>query len=70
MSTAHRPLLLLRVQTVEGASGIGECSALAEPTYTEEYADGAEAVLRDHLIPRLLADGGASSAGRGSSASW
>jgi O-succinylbenzoate synthase len=62
---AHRPLLLLRVHTVEGASGIGECSALAEPTYTEEYADGAEAVLRGHLIPRLLADGGATSAEEG-----
>jgi o-succinylbenzoate synthase len=62
---AHRPLLLLRVQTAEGASGIGECSALAEPTYTEEYADGAEAVLRDHLIPRLLATGGPSSAAEG-----
>jgi O-succinylbenzoate synthase len=62
---AHRPLLLLRVHTFDGASGIGECSALAEPTYTEEYADGAEAVLRDHLIPRLLADGGATSAGEG-----
>jgi len=62
---AHRPLLVLRVTTVDGATGIGECSALAEPTYTEEYADGAEAVLRDHLIPRLLADGGPSSAAAG-----
>jgi o-succinylbenzoate synthase len=62
---AHRPLLLLRVRTVEGATGIGECSALAEPTYTEEYSDGAEAVLRDHLIPRLLAEGGLSSAEEG-----
>jgi o-succinylbenzoate synthase len=58
---AHRPLLLVRVQTADGAIGVGECSALAEPTYTAEYADGAEAVLRDHLIPRLLADGGPSS---------
>src|ERR1700722_3882350 len=61
----HRPLLLLRVETAEGASGIGECSALAEPTYTEEYADGAESVLRDHLIPRLLAERGPSSAEEG-----
>jgi O-succinylbenzoate synthase len=62
---SHRPVLLLRVHTVEGASGIGECSALAQPTYTEEYADGAEAVLRDHLIPRLLAHGGVSGAEEG-----
>jgi len=53
----HRPLSLVRIATDEGI-GIGECSALEEPTYTAEYADGAEAVLRDHLIPRLLADGG------------
>jgi O-succinylbenzoate synthase len=57
----HRPLLLIRIHTAAGATGIGECSALAEPTYTEEYADGAEAVLRDHLIPRLLSGGGPAS---------
>jgi O-succinylbenzoate synthase len=62
---ANRPLLLIRIRTAEGAAGIGECSALAEPTYTEEYADGAEAVLRDHLIPRLLAHGGPVSAAEG-----
>ena len=52
----HRPLSLVRIVTDEGV-GIGECSALEEPTYTAEYADGAEAVLREHLIPRLLAEG-------------
>src|ERR1700684_2558236 len=62
---SHWPVLLLRVHTAEGTSGIGECSALAQPTYTEEYADGAEAVLRDHLIPRLLADRGVSGAEEG-----
>src|SRR5487761_2149579 len=50
----HRPLVVLRVTTDE-VIGYGECSALEEPTYTEEYADGAEAVLRAHLIPRVLA---------------
>lgn len=49
----HRPLLILRLTTDEGI-GYGECSALEEPTYTEEYADGAEAVLAAHLIPRVL----------------
>ena len=53
---AKRPVLLLYVHT-DGATGIGECEALEEPTYTEEYADGAEAVLAGHLIPRLLAGG-------------
>jgi O-succinylbenzoate synthase len=55
---AHRPLTLVRIHTAAGITGTGECSALAEPNYTEEYADGAEAVLREHLIPRLLANGG------------
>jgi O-succinylbenzoate synthase len=39
--------------------GWGECAALPEPTYTDEYVDGAFAVLRDHLAPLLL-DGGSS----------
>lgn len=49
----RRPVLIVRVVT-DDAEGYGECSALAEPTYTEEYADGAEAVLVDHLVPRLM----------------
>ena len=38
----------------EGISGWGECAALEYPTYTEEYADGAFAVLRDLLVPGAL----------------
>ena len=38
-----------------GVTGWGECSALQNPTYTYEYADGAFAVLRDALVPALLA---------------
>jgi O-succinylbenzoate synthase len=38
-----------------GTTGWGECSALEHPSYTYEYADGAFAVLRDHLVPDLLA---------------
>lgn len=49
----RRPVIIVRVVTDDG-EGYGECSALAEPTYSEEYADGAEAVLVEHLIPRLL----------------
>jgi len=50
----ERPLVLVRVLT-DAAEGWGECAALAEPTYTAEYAAGAFAVLVDHLVPRLLA---------------
>ena len=50
----RRPLILVRVIT-DGAEGVGECSALAEPTYTAEYADAAEEVLANHLLPRLMA---------------
>lgn len=49
----RRPVIIVRIITDE-SEGFGECSALAEPTYTEEYADAAEAVLVDHLIPRLM----------------
>ncbi len=49
----RRPVLIVRIITDE-AEGFGECSALGEPTYTEEYSDAAEAVLIDHLIPRLM----------------
>lgn len=50
----RRPVVLVRVATDLG-DGWGECVALAEPTYSEEHADGAVAVLLDHLAPRLLA---------------
>ena len=49
----RRPVLIARV-IADDAEGFGECSALAEPTYTEEYADGAEAMLVDYLVPRIL----------------
>jgi O-succinylbenzoate synthase len=51
-----RPILLVRI-TTDDAVGTGECSALAEPTYTAEYADEAERMLETVLIPRLLARG-------------
>ncbi len=49
----RRPLVLVRLSG-GGRSGWGECPALAEPTYTTEFAAGAHLVLRDHLGPRLL----------------
>lgn len=58
--TAHgvereRQVVLVRATAVDGAVGWGECPALSAPTYTGEWADGAEAVLRRFLIPAALA---------------
>lgn len=50
-----RDLVLVRVTLVDGSTGWGECSALARPTYSAEYTAGAWAVLRDELVPDLLA---------------
>ena len=49
-----RDILLVRVEGPDG-EGWGECVALTEPHYSPEYVDGAQAVMRDHLIPRLAA---------------
>lgn len=49
-----RDLLLVRVRC-DGRDGWGECVAMPAPTYTSEYVDAAEEVLRAHLAPRLLA---------------
>jgi O-succinylbenzoate synthase len=50
---AARDMVVVRVLTGYG-DGWGECVAMIEPTYSDEYVDGAHRVLRDHLIPRLL----------------
>ncbi|PRY65934.1 O-succinylbenzoate synthase [Glaciihabitans tibetensis] len=49
-----RDVLLVHVLTSEG-DGWGECVAMSNPVYSSEYVDGAEAVLRDYLVPALLA---------------
>jgi O-succinylbenzoate synthase len=49
----RRPIVLVRV-LAEGDEGWGECVALREPTYSEEYAAGAIALLLDYLGPRVL----------------
>ncbi len=49
----ERDVLLLRAVTDRG-EGWGECVAGEEPTYSSEYVDGAQQVLIDHLLPRLL----------------
>ncbi len=53
---SERSVVLVRA-VVDGAEGWGECVAQPEPTYTSEYEEGAWALLRDHLVPRLLAAG-------------
>lgn len=50
-----RSVVLVRVVDGDGVEGWGECSALARPTYTHEYSDGAWRVLRDELVPAKLA---------------
>lgn len=53
--TEHaRDVLLVKV-TSDQAEGWGECVAGAEPLYSYEYSDGAHQVVREHLLPRLLA---------------
>ena len=49
----RRDVLLVRVITQE-TDGWSECAAMNEPFYSAEYTDGAHAVVRDHLVPRLL----------------
>jgi O-succinylbenzoate synthase len=51
------------VRVAGGADeGWGECAALPEPTYSEEYVDGAFLTLSEQLIPRLLASNGPTAA--------
>ncbi len=51
-----RDILLISVVT-DQARGWGECVALADPRYSEEYVDGAADVLRRFLIPALTGPG-------------
>ena len=48
--------ILARVETDE-AHGWGECVADVEPTYSEEWNDGAWGVIRDFLMPAAFAAG-------------
>ena len=53
--TQHeRELLLVRVRS-DAAEGWGECVAPVDPLYSSEYVGGAEDVMRQFLIPTLLA---------------
>lgn len=52
---AVRDLVLVCARFDDATSGWGECSALARPTYTGEHTAGAWAVLRDEIVPAVLA---------------
>src|SRR5438552_16571754 len=58
----HKDALLVRAIGA-GAEGWGECVAMTDPLYSSEYADGAEHVLRHHLLPRLFSLGDVAAAG-------
>lgn len=49
-----RDVLLVRAVT-EDAEGWGECVAMSDPLYSEEYVDGVTDVLKRFLIPALAA---------------
>jgi O-succinylbenzoate synthase len=55
-----RDILLVRAVTDVG-EGWGECVALADPVYSSEYVSGAHQILREYLVPRVLAEPLASS---------
>lgn len=46
---------LVEVELRDGSVGWGECVALSEPTYTDEWAAGAFLLLATQLVPRFLA---------------
>lgn len=48
-----REIVVVRIETDQGY-GWGECSALPDPTYTDEFAEGAFLILEDELAPRLV----------------
>src|SRR4051794_21692896 len=56
MDLTDRTVLIVRVWA-DGIVGWGECGALPDPGYTSEYVDGAHMMLRDHLVPLVLAAG-------------
>jgi O-succinylbenzoate synthase len=53
---AIRDLIVVEVRLADGTVGWGECSTLAEATYSSEHTAGAWRVLRDRLAPAALAD--------------
>lgn len=52
-----RDVLLVEVRSHDGTVGWGECPTTAAPVYDADFTDGAALVLRDHLVPTVLAGG-------------
>ncbi|MBK5223140.1 MAG: o-succinylbenzoate synthase [Acidimicrobiia bacterium] len=50
-----RRVVVVRATADDGIDGWGECDALARPTYTSEWHEGAWLVLRDLLAPAAVA---------------
>lgn len=56
--TSHdRDTFVVRLVTDDGTEGWAECGAEPDPLYSSEFLPAAEMVIRDHLLPRLLALG-------------
>jgi len=51
----ERDILLVKVVTADGV-GWGECVAGIEPSYSSEYIDGAQHVIKQFLAPDVLAE--------------
>lgn len=51
-----REVIIVEIVDAAGHRGWGECSALPRPGYTAEYLDGCWALLRDLLVPAVVAD--------------
>jgi O-succinylbenzoate synthase len=49
----QRDILLVRAVAPD-TEGWGECVAMRAPVYSSEYVNGAEDVLRTHLLPRIF----------------
>ncbi len=53
----ERDVLLVTVRDADGTPGWGECPTVAAPLYDADFTDGTALVLRDHLVPAVLAGG-------------
>jgi o-succinylbenzoate synthase len=52
-----RDVLLVLAHSTDGVTGYGECVALTDPVYSEEYVDAAEQVIAAYLAPAVLNGG-------------
>ena len=52
--TTERRIILVRVTTLDGAEGWGECTAGEGPFYSQEWTDTAWATLKSFLAPLII----------------